>query len=180
MATDSGARFIRRNRAPRVHISYEDPYDADKRIELPFVMGVMADLSGNNAGAEKPEIADRNFLDFDMDNFETRMKAIAPGISTKVDNKLGDGTGEKLSLNLRFEKMDDFTPGAIAKQVPALNKLLEARQQLTNLMRYMDGKVAAEDQLKKLLGDPELMKAMQERAAETETSDDEPEEGKAS
>jgi type VI secretion system protein ImpB len=165
MATDSGQRFIRRNRAPRVHISYEDPYDAERKIELPFVMGVMSDLSGNDPGVEKAEVADRNFLDVDMDNFEARMKAINPGASFKVDNRLNDGTGEKMSVNLRFEKMEDFGPAAIARQVPSLAKLLEARDQLSNLMRYMDGKVAAEDQIKRLLADPQLMEALKERAA---------------
>ncbi len=165
MATDSGQRFIRRNRAPRVHISYEDPYDAERKVELPFVMGVMSDLSGNDPGVEKAEVPDRNFLDFDMDNFEARMKAINPGVAFKVENKLNDGSGEKMSVNLRFEKMEDMSPAALARQVPALAKLLEAREQLTNLMRYMDGKVAAEDQIKKLLADPNLMEAVKERAA---------------
>src|SRR5688572_33343869 len=105
MATDSGQRFIRRNRAPRVHITYEDPYNAERRVELPFVMGVMSDLSGNNSSVAKPEIAERKFLEYDMDNFENRMAAIEPGVSFKVDNKLGDGTGEKLSVDLRFRKM---------------------------------------------------------------------------
>jgi type VI secretion system protein ImpB len=177
MATDSGQRFIRRNRAPRVHISYEDPYDAERKIELPFVMGVMSDLSGNNAGVEKQEIADRKFLDFDMDNFENRMAAIDPGISMKVANKLGDGAGEKLSVNLNFKKMDEFSPAAVARQVPVLAKLLESREQLANLLRYMDGKVAAEDQIKKLLSDPDLMAALRDRVAEQEksASKDEPE-----
>jgi type VI secretion system protein ImpB len=165
MASDSGQRFIRRNRPPRVHITYEDPYDAERKIELPFVMGVMADLSGNNAGAEKAELADRNFLDFDMDNFESRMKAINPGVSFKVDNKLGDGAGEKMSVNLRFEKMSDMTPAALARQVPALATLLQAREQLSNLLKYMDGKVAAEDQIKQLLADPQLMQALRDRVA---------------
>jgi type VI secretion system protein ImpB len=166
MATDSGQRFIRRNRAPRVHISYEDPYDAERKIELPFVMGVMADLSGNNAGSEKPDVADRNFLDIDMDNFEARMKAINPGVSFKTENKLNDGTGEQMSVNLRFEKMEDFGPAAVARQVPALATLLQAREQLSNLLKYMDGKVAAEDQIKKLLNDPQLMQALRDRMAE--------------
>ena len=91
------------------------------------------------------------------------MEAIEPGIAFKVANKLGDGSGEKLSVNLRFEKMDDFSPAAVARQVPALAKLLQARQQLANLLRYMDGKVAAEDQIKKLLNDPQLMEALKER-----------------
>jgi type VI secretion system protein ImpB len=163
---DSGQKFIRRNRAPRVHISYQDPYDAEKQIELPFVMGVMSDLSGNDPGEAKPEVADRAFLDVDMDNFDKRMAAIEPGAVFKVDNKLGDGTGEKMSVNLRFKKMDDFNPAAVARQVPAMAKLLEAREQLSNLLRYMDGKVAAGDQLKALLADPQMMAALKERAAE--------------
>jgi len=165
MATDSGQKFIRRNRAPRVHITYEDPYDAERLIELPFVMGVMSDLSGNNSTVEKPKVEERKFLEFDMDNFENRMAAIQPGITMRVENKLGDESGEKLSVNLKFEKMADFTPAAVARQVPATAKLLEAREQLANLLRYLDGKVAAEDQLKKLLSDPQLMSALNERAA---------------
>ena len=165
MATDSGQKFIRRNRAPRVHITYEDPYDAERLIELPFVMGVMSDLSGNNSTVEKPKVEERKFLEFDMDNFENRMAAIEPGITMRVENKLGDESGEKLSVNLKFEKMADFTPAAVARQVPATAKLLEAREQLANLLRYLDGKVAAEDQLKKLLSDPQLMAALNERAA---------------
>ncbi|WP_315832423.1 type VI secretion system contractile sheath small subunit [Bradyrhizobium prioriisuperbiae] len=176
MATDSGQKFIRRNRAPRVHITYEDPYDAERLIELPFVMGVLSDLSGNNSGVEKGKVEERKFLDFDMDNFDNRMAAIQPGVTMRVANKLGDESGEseKLSVNLRFEKMADLTPVAIARQVPATAKLLEAREQLANLLRYMDGKVAAEDQLKKLLNDPQLMASLQERAA-TQPTDQDPE-----
>lgn len=164
MSSDSGQKFIKRNRAPRVHISYEDPYDAERLVELPFVMGIMSDLSGNDAGVEKPDVADRTFLEFDMDNFDKRMAAIQPGVSMKVDNKLGTEEGEKMSVKLRFNKMEDFSPAAVARQVPSLNKLLQAREQLTNLMRYMDGKVAASDQLKKLLADPQLMAALKEKA----------------
>ncbi|MBR1220440.1 type VI secretion system contractile sheath small subunit [Bradyrhizobium sp. U87765 SZCCT0131] len=171
MATDSGQKFIRRNRAPRVHITYEDPYDAERLVELPFVMGVLSDLSGNNAGVEKAKVEERKFLEFDMDNFDNRMAAIQPGVTMRVANRLGDGEGnEKMSVNLRFDKIADFSPVAVARQVPATAKLLEAREQLANLLRYMDGKVAAEDQLKKLLNDPQLMAALQERAS-TRTGD---------
>jgi type VI secretion system protein ImpB len=166
MARDSGQRFIRRNRPPRVHITYENPENAEEKVEIPFVMGVMADLSGNNAGIEREDIANRKFLDFDMDNLDSRMAAIQPGVSFKVDNKLNDGSGEKIGINLRFDKMADFEPAAVARQVPALAKLLDARQQLANLQRYMDGKVAAEDALRKLLADPQLMAALKSRAAE--------------
>jgi len=164
MATDSGQRFIRRNRPPRVHITYEDPYNAERRIELPFIMGVLSDLSGNNSNVEKPDVAERKFLEFDMDNFENRMAAIEPGAAFTVANKLGDGAGEKLAVDMHFRKMDDFSPAAVARQVPALAQLLQARDQLANLLRYMDGKVAAEDQIKALLKDPQLMAALSKRA----------------
>jgi type VI secretion system protein ImpB len=163
MARDSGQKFIRRNRPPRVHITYENPTNAEEKVEIPFVMGVMADLSGNTPGVEKADMADRKFLDFDMDNLDARMAAIQPGLSYRVDNKLGNSAGEKMGIQLRFEKMADFEPGAVAKQVPAMAKLLEARQQLANLQRYVDGKVAAEAQLAKLLADPQLMQALKNR-----------------
>jgi len=164
--SDSGQKFIRRNRAPRVHISYEDPCDAERQVELPFVMGILSDLSGNDPGVEKADIAERKFLEFDMDNFENRMAAIEPGVALKVENKLSGNADEKLSVNLRFKKMEDFGPAAVARQVPALAKLLESREQLSNLLKYMDGKAAASDQLKALLSDPQLMAALRDRAAE--------------
>jgi type VI secretion system protein ImpB len=166
MARDSGQKFIRRNRPPRVHITYENPVNAEEKVEIPFVMGVLADLSGNTPGVEKPEIANRKFLEFDMDNLDARMAAIQPGLSFRVDNKLGEGSDEKMGIQLRFEKMADFEPGAVARQVPAVAKLLEARQQLANLQRYVDGKVAAEAQLGKLLADPQLMQALKARTAQ--------------
>jgi type VI secretion system protein ImpB len=159
--SDSGQKFIRRNRPPRVHITYEGP-TAEEKIELPFVMGVMADLSGNAPGVEKDEVGKRKFLEFDMDNFEKRMEAISPGVSLRVKNKLGTQSDEKLSLNLRFDKMADFSPAAIANQVPSLKKLLDARMQLANLLRFMDGKEAADQQLRKLLKDPQLMAGLQQ------------------
>jgi type VI secretion system protein ImpB len=167
MARDSGQKFIKRNRPPRVHITYENPANAEEKIEIPFVMGVMADLSGNTPGVEKEDIANRNFLDFDMDNLDARMERIQPGVSFRVDNKLSGESTEKMGVSLRFNKMADFEPAAVARQIPALAKLLEAREQLANLQRYMDGKVAAEDTLRKLLSDPQLMAALKSRASET-------------
>jgi type VI secretion system protein ImpB len=168
--SNSGQKFISRNRKPRVHITYEDPYDAEKLIELPFVMGVLADLSGNASQVAKPDINERKFLDIDMDNFDKRMAAIEPAVSLKVKNRLGDG-GEKLSINMKFSKMDDFSPAAIARQIPATARLLQAREQLSNLLRYMDGKAAAEGSLKKLLADPELMAAMKSKLEQNPPSD---------
>ena len=168
MAKSSGQKFIKRNRPPRVHITYDDPTNAEQKIELPFVMGVMSDLSGNNAGTDKVDIENRKFLDVDMDNIDKRMAAIQPGVNFRVANKLSENADEKLSVSLRFNKMADFEPAAVAKQVPALAKLLEARTHLANLLRYMDGKVAAEESLRKLLADPQLMLALKNRAASTD------------
>jgi type VI secretion system protein ImpB len=154
----SGQRFIGENRAPRVHIEYEVAKgNAREKVELPFVMGVMSDLSGKSH-VEKPELEKRKFEDFDVDNFEQKMRAIAPRAAFNVENTL---TGEgKLAVDLTFQSMDDFSPGAIAKNIPALAKLLEARQQLNDLMIYMDGKDGAQGLLDKVLKDPDLMKAL--------------------
>src|SRR6201986_4716446 len=93
MARESGQKFIRRVRPPRVHITYENPANAEEKVEIPFVMGVMADLSGNAPGEEKAALlADRKFLEFDMDNLDARMDAIKPGVNFRVTNKLGDNT----------------------------------------------------------------------------------------
>lgn len=154
----SGQRFIKENRAPRVHIEYEvETFGSRQKVELPFVMGVMSDLSGKSM-VEKKALNDRDFLEFDMDNFDQRMAAIAPRAAFNVDNTLsGEG---KMSVDLTFKTMDDFSPGAVAKAVPALAQLLEAREQLNDLMLYMDGKDGAQDLLDQLLKDPTLMKAM--------------------
>lgn len=157
-----GQGFIGRNRKPRVHITYEDPHEANRLVELPFVMGVLADLSGN-AGKEKPEFADRDFTDIDMDNFDKTMSSVAPGLKMMVKNKLAPDKSDKMSVNLQFNKMDDFTPGAVARALPQTAKLLEARNQLKNLMSYMDGKANANTQVKALLSDPDLMAAIARR-----------------
>ncbi len=157
-ASKSGQRFISQNRKPRVHIEYEvETFGSKQKVELPFVMGVMSDLSGKSLVEKKP-VDKRDFVEFDMDNFEQRMEAIAPRAAFNVDNTL---TGEgKMGVDLTFKNMNDFDPGEVAKRVPALNKMLEARQQLNDLMIYMDGKDGAQDLLDKLLKDPELLKAL--------------------
>lgn len=164
--SDSGQRFIKRNRPPRVQISYEDPYDANKQVELPFVMGIMSDLSGNASDVEKAPMADRKFANVDMDNFDPYMESVKPAVTFRVENKLGDRPDEQMGVKLAFNKMADFEPAAVARQVPAVRALLEAREQLANLQRYMDGKVAAEGQLRQLLSNPELMRALKERREE--------------
>jgi type VI secretion system protein ImpB len=158
MARASSQKFIARNRAPRVQIEYDvELYGAEKKIQLPFVMGVMANLSGNPA-EPLPDVADRKFLDIDIDNFDQRLKAMKPRVAFQVPNTLtGDGN---LMVDITFESMDDFSPAAVARKVDALSKLLEARQQLASLVTYMDGKSGAEQLIKKLLQDPTLLKAV--------------------
>jgi type VI secretion system protein ImpB len=158
MAKDSSQKFIARNRAPRVQIEYDvELYGAEKKIQLPFVMGVLADLSGKPVDP-LPPVADRKFLDIDVDNFDSRMKAIKPRVAFQVPNTL---TGEgNISVDLTFDSMDDFSPAAIARKVDALSKLLEARQHLSNLLTYMDGKSGAEDLINKALRDPALLQSL--------------------
>lgn len=158
MAKASSQKFIARNRAPRVQIEYDlELYGAQKKVNLPFIMGVMADLSGKPAEA-LPAVADRKFLEVDVDNFDERMKSMKPRAAFQVPNTL---TGEgNLSVDITFESMDDFSPAAVAKKVEPLAKLLEARTQLANLLTYMDGKSGAENLLSKVMSDPELLKSL--------------------
>ncbi len=162
----SSQKFIARNRAPRVQIEYDvELYGAEKKIQLPFVMGVLADLSGKPADPLAP-VADRKFLEFDIDNFEARMKAMKPRTAFAVENTL---TGEgDLKVELTFESMEDFSPAAVARKVDALNKLLEARNQLSNLVTYMDGKTGAEELLGKVLDDPALLQTLAASARKPE------------
>lgn len=165
MASDSGSGHIKRNRPPRVHIAYKDPLDADKEVELPFVMGVMSDLSGNAPGKEKAPVDEREFEKVTNATLDSYMKEkVQPGLAVMVDNKLKDGDGSKLGVTLRFNSMEDFEPANIARQVPALNELLEARQQLADLLLYMTSKPKAQEQIKDLLNDPEKLKVLAEQA----------------
>ncbi|MYN11028.1 type VI secretion system contractile sheath small subunit [Pseudoduganella aquatica] len=158
MGKESSQKFIARNRAPRVQIEYDvEVYGAEKSVQLPFVMGVLADLSGQPADPLAP-VADRKFLEIDVDNFDERLKSMKPRVAVQVPNTL---TGEgNMAVDMTFESMDDFTPAAIARKVESLNKLLEARGQLSNLLTYMDGKTGAEELIGKLLAEPALMQAL--------------------
>jgi type VI secretion system protein ImpB len=158
VAKESSQKFIARNRAPRVQIEYDvEVYGAEKKVQLPFVMGVLADLSGQPAEPLAP-VADRKFLEIDVDNFDERLKAMKPRVAVQVPNTL---TGEgNVAVDLTFESMDDFSPAAVARKIEPLRKLLEARGQLANLMTYMDGKTGAEDLIAKLLAEPALMQSL--------------------
>jgi type VI secretion system protein ImpB len=154
----SSQKFIARNRAPRVQIEYDvELYGSNKKVQIPFVMGVLADLSGKPAEPLAP-VADRKLLEIDVDNFDERLKSMKPRLAFAVPNTL---TGEgNLSVDVTFESMADFSPEAVAKKVGALNNLLEARTQLKDLLTYMDGKVGAEELLGNVLKNPELLKSL--------------------
>ena len=154
----SSQKFIARNRAPRVQIEYDvELYGAQKKVQLPFVMGVMSDLSGKPEEA-LPPVSDRKFLEVDVDNFDARMKSMKPRVAFQVENtRTGEGN---LPVDITFESMDDFSPAAVAAKVDGLNKLLEARTQLANLITYMDGKTGAEELIAKVLADPALLSSL--------------------
>jgi type VI secretion system protein ImpB len=162
VAKQSSQKFIARNRAPRVQIEYDvEVYGAEKKVQIPFVMGVMADLSGD-AKDPLPGVDERKFVNIDVDNFDERMKSMKPRVAISVPNTL---TGEgNMQVDITFESMEDFSPAAVARKVDALNKLLEARTQLSNLITYMDGKAGAEDLIAKVLNDPALLKSLADQA----------------
>lgn len=158
MTSESSQKFLGRTRAPRVQIEYDvEVYGAQKKVSLPFVMGVMAELSGQST---QPQItvSERQFLEFDSDNFDERLKAMKPRVAAMVPNTL---TGEgQLGIDLTFESMDDFSPAALARRVEPLRRLLEARGHLANLLTYMDGKADAEALVTQVLADPALMRTL--------------------
>ena len=157
MATSS-QKFIARNRAPRVQIEYDvELYGAEKKVQLPFVMGVLSDLSGKPADPLAP-VAERKFLEIDVDNFDARMKSMKPRVAFQVPNTL---TGEgNIAVDITFQSLDDFSPAAVARSVDGLRQLLEARQQLANLMTYMDGKAGAEELIARVIKDEALLKSL--------------------
>jgi len=158
--SESSAKFIERNRAPRVHIEYElDVNGAQKKVELPFIMGVMADLSGKPAEA-LPEVKDRKFVDVDMDNFDAFLGSTKPRVNFSVPNVLSSKEGENIAIDITFDSMNDFSPEVIARKVEPLRKLLEVRTELENLRSYMDGKTPAEDLIAKLINDESFRKSV--------------------
>ncbi|PWR22331.1 type VI secretion system contractile sheath small subunit [Zavarzinia compransoris] len=141
---------LERVRKPRVHIKYEvETGGAQVERELPFVVGVMGDFSGN---PEKPlaPLSERKFVTIDRDNFSQVMSRVAPALTLKVDNKLADD-GSQMSVQLKFNSMESFEPGSIVDQVPALKALLETRNKLRDLMAKVDRSEELEGLLERVL-----------------------------
>ncbi len=168
MASKSGQKFVGQNRAPRVQVEYDvELYGAQKKVNLPFVVAVMSDLSGKPA-EPLPKIDDRKFVEIDADNFDDRLKSMRPRVAFQVPNVL---TGEgNIAVEMTFDSMEDFNPDKVAEKVEGLKQVLEARKQLSNLLSYMDGKSGAEELIGKLLEDPTLLKALSAQAKQAGTT----------
>lgn len=169
MAKASSTKFIKRNRPPRVQIEYDvETGGSQRKVELPFVMGILSDLSGDS-NADLPALEQRKLVEIDVDNFDDRMKAMKPKATFTVPNTL---TGEgNLAVDLTFESMDDFSPAAIARKVDALSKLLDARTQLSDLLTRMDGKADAEKLISRLLNDEALLASLASTAKPADASE---------
>lgn len=171
MNSKSAQKFIAKNRSPRVQIEYDvEMYGTEKKIELPFVMGVFADLAGKSK-QDLPSVADRTFMEIDVDNFDDRMKSIKPRVVFNVDNRLEEN-GTQLGIEMEFEKMEDFSPEQIAQKIEPLRRLLEARTELSNLLSYMDGKAGAEDLIDRILSDNGLLQSLATLPKNTTSEDD--------
>jgi type VI secretion system protein ImpB len=150
---------LNRVRKPRVHITYNvETEGAQIERELPFVVGVLGDFSGDPTQALKP-MADRKFTQIDRDNFNDVMARMAPGLNIKVDNKLADD-GSEMAVQLKFSSIDDFDPARIVDQVPALKSLLETRNKLRDLMSKADRSEELEGLLEKALQNESELKAL--------------------
>ena len=128
---------LERVRKPRVHIKYEvETEGAVVEKELPFVVGVLGDFTGDPTQEQKP-FGERKFVQIDRDNFDDVMAKLAPGLNIRVENTI-EGDGSEMAVQLKFERLEDFEPGAIVEQVPALKKLLDARNELRDLLSKAD------------------------------------------
>jgi type VI secretion system protein ImpB len=173
MPQKEGQKNIAGNRPPRVQIEYDvELYGAERKVRLPFIMGAMAGLSGKPV-EPLPSVSKREFLEFDVDNFNDRMRAMKPRAAFTVPNKLaGDGN---MAVDLTFQQISDFAPDRVARMIEPLRRLLEAREQLSHLLTYMDGKDNAEQLVAKLLKDPVLLQALASSANPAEGTGPKPE-----
>jgi type VI secretion system protein ImpB len=161
-----------RVRSPRVHITYDvETGGAIEMKELPFVMGVLADLSGQPEEA-LPRMANRRFVEIDRDNFNEVMAGMKPRLAYRVDNELTDD-GSKLGVELRFNHMNDFSPERVAEQVEPLRKLMQIRQQLSGLLAKTDGNDSLSERLQEIISNTEELQQIRDEAGLGETEGDE-------
>lgn len=158
---DSVQKRLERVRPPRVQLTYDvEIGDAVEQKELPFVMGVMGDFTGQqDPDKPLPKLKDRKFVNVDLDNFDEVLTGMAPRATYRVKNKLSEDGGE-FAVNLEFKKMDDFRPEAVVEQVEPLRKLLEARTKLSDLRNKLAGNDKLEDVLGEVLSNTEKLKQL--------------------
>ncbi|MBI2241451.1 MAG: type VI secretion system contractile sheath small subunit [Magnetospirillum gryphiswaldense] len=162
---ESSQKWLLRNRPPRVKITYDvETGGAIERKELPFIMGVLADLSGKPAEA-LPPMKDRKFVEIDRDNFNEVLSSIKPRLTFRVPNKLVAESEDQLSVELQFSHLDDFAPVEVLKQVEPLRQLFEARERLRDLLTKLDGNDTLEDLLKQVAADPEKQEELKKLLA---------------
>jgi len=150
---------LSRVRKPRVHIKYEvETEGAQVERELPFVMGIMGEFSGDPT-KPLPSLTDRKFVQIDRDNFNDVMARIGPGLNLKVDNTLA-GDGSQMGVELKFNSIEDFEPGRIVEQVPALRQLMETRNKLRDLMSKVDRSEELEGLLEQVLQNEGELKSL--------------------
>ena len=175
---------LKRVRKPRVHITYEvETNGAEVERELPFVVGVMGDFSGN-PDRPLPTLGEKKFTQIDRDNFNQVMDDISPELNLKVDNTIA-GDGSQMAVNLKFNNMSDFDPAKVANQVEPLKKLLNTRARLNDLLSKVDRSAELESLLENMLQDPAAMAKLQGElgvgadagGAAKATTDDQPTEG---
>lgn len=161
---------LERVRKPRVHIKYEvETEGAVIEKELPFVVGVLGDFSGDPTEPLKP-FGERKFIQIDRDNFDDVMRRLTPGLNMRVENVIA-GEGKDMAVSLKFEKLDDFEPGAIVNQVPALKSLLESRNELRDLLSKADRSEDLEVLLEKILQNKSELKQLADELAQNGTAD---------
>jgi len=161
---ESTQKKLSRIRPPRVQITYDvEIGDAIQMKELPFVAGIMADLSGKPAEA-LPKLKDRKFVEIDRDNFNDVLASCAPRLALSVDNRLAKDDS-KLNVELKFRSIDDFNPAEVVKQIEPLNKLFEARQRLMDLLAKLDGNDKLDALLQEIVDNPDNQKALKASTA---------------
>ena len=159
MARESLQHTLDRVRAPRVQITYDvEVGDAIQMKEIPFVVGVMGDLSGN-PDEPLPKLKDRKFVEIDRDNFNTVLAGLKPRLAYKVDNKLTD-ENTKIGVELRFKSLEDFHPERVAEQITPVRKLVEARKKLSDLLGKLDGNDKLEELLKEVISSTESLEKL--------------------
>ncbi len=161
-----------RVRAPRVQITYDvEIGDAIEMKEIPFIVGVLADLSGR-PDEEMPKMKDRRFIEIDRDNFDNILQGMKPRLAFKVDNKLANDDS-KMAVELRFKSLDDFHPERVAQQVEPLRKLVEARTKLSELLNKLDGNDKLDELLQNVISSTESLQKIGKEAGVDKSEEEE-------